>query len=65
MFAVQIEILASSTLFEAGSQLQLDVLGHDAARYPAIRHARLANEGTHTIHTGGVNDSQLLVPIVG
>jgi uncharacterized protein len=61
---VQIEILPSSTLFEAGTRLVVDVLGHDAARYPALRHARLANRGTHTIYTGGGYDSHLLAPFV-
>jgi hypothetical protein len=61
---VQMEILPSSTLFEAGTRLQVDILGHDAARYPALRHARLANRGTHTIYTGGAYDSHLLVPFV-
>jgi predicted acyl esterase len=31
---VEIEILASSTLFEVGSRLQLAVLGTDVSRYP-------------------------------
>jgi predicted acyl esterase len=53
--AVEIEILASSTLFEAGSSLLVDVLGHDADRYPAFRHGRTVNRGTHTIHE--VDDS--------
>jgi len=61
---VQIEIWPSSTLFEAGTRLQLDVLGHDGARYPPMRHGRLVNQGTHTVHTGGVHDSHLLVPFV-
>jgi predicted acyl esterase len=62
--AVEIEILASSTLFEAGSTLQLDVLGQDADRYPAFRHRPTVNEGSHTIYTGGAYDSHLLVPVV-
>ena len=61
---VEIEILASSTFFEAGSILVLDVLGHDAARYPAFRHARTVNRGRHTLHTGGPHDSFLLAPFV-
>ena len=62
--AVEIEILASGTLFEAGSSLSVDVLGHDADRYPAFRHGRTVNRGTHTIHTGGRFDSHLLAPVV-
>jgi predicted acyl esterase len=61
---VEIEILPSATLFEAGSCLSVDVLGRDADRYPAFRHARTVNRGTHTIHTGGRFDSHLLAPIV-
>jgi predicted acyl esterase len=60
-----IEILASSTLFESGSSLAVEVLGRDAARYPGFRHRRTVNRGYHTIHTGGRFDSHLLVPRVG
>jgi hypothetical protein len=60
---VDIEILSSSTLFEAGTHLVVDVLGHDAARYPAFRHGRSVNRGVHTIHTGGPYDSHVLVPV--
>ena len=61
---VEIEILASSTLLEAGSSLAVDVLGHDAARYPAFRHRHTVNRGYHTIHAGGRFDSHLLLPRV-
>jgi hypothetical protein len=61
---VDIEILASSTLFERGSSLSVDILGQDADRYPAFRHSRTVNRGTHTIHTGGRFDSHLLAPVV-
>jgi putative CocE/NonD family hydrolase len=61
---VEIEVLASSTHFETGSILRLDVLGHDAAHYPGFRHRRTVNRGLHTIHTGGPFDSHLLVPYV-
>jgi hypothetical protein len=37
---VQIEILASSTLFEPGSSLRVDILATDPARYPAFKHGR-------------------------
>jgi predicted acyl esterase len=59
-----IEILASGTLFEAGSSLSVDVLGRDADRYPAFRHGCTVNRGTHTIHTGGRFDSHLPAPVV-
>jgi predicted acyl esterase len=62
---VEIEILPSSTLFESGSSLAVEVLGHDAARYPAFGHRKTVNRGYHSIHTGGRFDSHLLVPRVG
>jgi len=61
---VEIEVLASSTFFESGSTLDLEILGHDAAKYPAFRHRRTVNAGQHTVHTGGSFDSQLLAPFV-
>ncbi len=61
---VEIEILPSSTAFEAGSKLQLDVLGHDPARYPAFSHSGLVNRGRHTLHTGGEFDAHLLIPVI-
>ena len=61
---VEIEILPSSTAFEPGSQLRLDVLGHDADRYPAFRHDSTRNRGRHYVHAGGRYDSRLVVPVV-
>jgi predicted acyl esterase len=61
---VEIEVPGSSTLFESGSTLTVEILGHDAARYPAFRHRRTVNNGLHTIHTGGRFDSHLLAPFV-
>jgi uncharacterized protein len=48
---VEIEILATSTLFESGSSLAIEVLGHDAARYPGFRHRGTVNRGYHMIYT--------------
>ena len=62
--AVEIEVLASSTLFEAGSSLMLEVGGHDLARYPAFAHRRTVNRGHHVVHTGGRFDSHLLASFV-
>jgi uncharacterized protein len=59
---VEIEIWPSATLFEAGTTLQVTVMGHDAAKYPMFGHRRLVNRGRHTIHTGGPYDSCLTVP---
>jgi predicted acyl esterase len=53
---VEIEILASSTLFEEGSTLLVDVLGHDADTYPAFRHQPTMNHRWHSIHTGATYD---------
>ncbi|HEY1503654.1 MAG TPA: CocE/NonD family hydrolase [Stellaceae bacterium] len=61
---VEIEILPSSTWFEAGSRLELAVLGTDAAKYPAFKHKRTVNRGTHSINCGGRYDSHLLVPVI-
>ena len=59
----EIEILASSTYFEAGTSLRLDVLGQDAVRYPAFKHGRSVNSGVHSIHTGGKYPSALIAPL--
>ena len=59
---LEIEILASSTLFEAGSTLRLDVLGTDAERYPAFRHGRTVNRGRHCLHTGAACPSKSTDP---
>ncbi len=58
---LSIEIWPSSTHFEAGSELVVEIVGHDADHYPVLRHAT-ANRGTHTIHTGGVTPSALVAP---
>jgi predicted acyl esterase len=61
--ALEIEIWPSSTLFEAGSTLQVGVGGHVAAKYPAFGHRKLVNRGLHTIFTGGRYDSHLVIPV--
>ena len=61
---VEVEILPSSTLFESASSLQLDILGRDAARYPAFKHGRNINRGRHAVHTGGAYPSALLAPLL-
>ena len=50
--------------FEAGTRLCVEVLGHDAARYPAFKHGRSVNRGTHSIYAGGRYPSALLTPFV-
>lgn len=61
---VELEVLASSTAFEAGASLRLDIAGRDLAKYPAFRHSSTVNRGFHTIYTGGPYDSCLWVPWV-
>jgi hypothetical protein len=59
-----VEIWPSSTLFEVGSELVVEIIGHDADRYPVLRHKAAINRGTHTIHTGGTTPSVLVVPLI-
>jgi len=58
-----VEIWPSSTYFEAGSELIVEIVGHDADRYPVLRHVS-ANRGTHTVHTGGLTPSALVAPML-
>ena len=60
---LEIEIWPSSTLFEAGSMLQVAIQGHDAAKYPAFGHREVVNRGVHRIFTGGRYDSHLVIPV--
>jgi predicted acyl esterase len=60
----EIEILCSSTWFEAALRLDVVILGRDAAKYPAFRHRHLTNRGRHKIHCGGRFDSHLLLPLI-
>ena len=60
---LEIEIWPSSTLFAAGSTLQIAIQGHDGAKYPAFGHRKLVNRGLHTIFTGGRYDSHLVIPV--
>jgi predicted acyl esterase len=59
---VEIEILPSSTLFEAGSTLRLVVQGRELIDYPGFGHDDTVNRGDHRLRTGGRYDSHLLVP---
>ena len=59
-----IEIWPSSTYFEVGSERVVEIVGHDADRYPAFRHRAAINRGIHTIHTGGATPSVLVVPLI-
>ena len=63
----QIEILPSSTRFEAGSRLRLLIKGRDIYNYPKpmlyMHHEDSVNRGMHRIRTGGDAPSYLLVPV--
>jgi hypothetical protein len=59
-----IEIWPSSTHFEAGSELVVEIGGHDLDRYPVLRHKSAVNRGSHTLHTGAATPSVLVVPLV-
>ncbi len=59
-----VEIWPSGTHFEAGSELVVEIVGHDADRYPVLRHKAVVNRGTHTVHTGGATPSALVVPLI-
>ncbi|MFI5306005.1 MAG: CocE/NonD family hydrolase [Polyangiales bacterium] len=61
---VEIEILPSSTSFEAGESLRLVIGGADIYSHAMLHHRERCNEGTHTLHLGGQYDSGLLVPFV-
>jgi predicted acyl esterase len=59
-----LEIWPSSTHFEAGSELVVEIVGHDADRYPVLRHKASINRRNHTIHTGGTTPSAVVVPTI-
>ncbi len=65
---VEVEIWPSSTLFRAGEQMRLVILGRDP--FPEVPNAEIAfhpstrNAGRHIIHAGGRYDSHLLIPVI-
>ena len=65
---LEIEIWPSGTRFEKGETLRLIVQGSDVNKYPKplvyARHEDTVNRGRHSIHTGGKQDSHLLIPVV-
>jgi uncharacterized protein len=63
-FPVDIEILPSSTLFEAGSRLELVVQGRDIDPARNLQHKKSFNAGRHRIHSGPGFDSHLLLPVI-
>jgi predicted acyl esterase len=67
---VEIELWPSSTLFKAGETIRLVVAGSDIYRreegvpLPFPMHEETRNKGTHIIHTGGLHDSVLRLPVI-
>ena len=61
---LNVEILPSSTLFEAGSSLVLELRGRDIIDLPNFQHHRIFNCGNHTLYTGPRHPSRLLVPLL-
>jgi hypothetical protein len=59
-----IEILPSSTLYEAGSSMVLEIRGRDVVELPNFRHHQVFNCGNHTVWCGEAFPSRLLVPRV-
>jgi len=59
---VEIEILPSSTFFEAGETLRLVVSGRDILEFARFGHDETVNQGRHELHAGGAHPSYLLIP---
>ena len=63
---MEVAVLDSATVFEAGQTLRLVVQGHDVHWDDSpfsLRHAELRNRGRHVLYTGGRFDSHLLLPV--
>ena len=60
---VEIEILPSSTLFEAGESLRLVVSGRDILEFARFGHDQTVNKGRHQLYAGGAFPSYLLIPL--
>jgi predicted acyl esterase len=61
---MNVEILPSSTFFEKGSTLVLELRGRDITELPNFQHHRIFNSGQHTVYAGQKFPSRLLVPVV-
>lgn len=65
---VDVEIVASSTRFFKDESLKITIQGTDIFRNDEIPqmmlHEASANKGKHFIHTGGVFDSYLVMPVI-
>lgn len=56
---IEVEVWATSMVFEAGSRIRLDVNAHDGQHYFAAY-----NLGDNTVYTGGDRASYVVLPIV-
>jgi hypothetical protein len=61
---LNVEILPSSTLFEAGTSLVLEIKGRDVTEVPNFQHHQVFNSGFHTLWCGSSFLSVLLVPLI-
>ena len=61
--SVELEILPSSTVFEAGETLRLVISGRDILEFGRFGHDDTVNHGRHELHAGGAHPSHLLVPL--
>ena len=64
---LDVEIWPSSTLFKPGESLRVRIQGNDIFRYDLPQeqlHQDSVNKGQHYIHSGGVYDSYIVLPVV-
>jgi predicted acyl esterase len=64
---VDIEIWPSSTYFEPGASISVTIQGNDIFRYNLKQvqlHEASVNKGIHSVYTGALYDSYLVVPVV-
>jgi predicted acyl esterase len=61
---LNVEMLSSSTFFEAGTSFVLELRGRDITELANFQHHRIFNCGKHTLFTGGEFPSRLLVPMI-
>lgn len=63
--AVDVEIWPSGTRFEAGEALELRIMAGDPYPGAALwRHVGTRNRGRHVLHTGGIHDARLVLPVL-
>jgi predicted acyl esterase len=60
---LNVEILPSGTVFEAGSSMVLELRGRDITELANFQHHHVFNAGNHTVWCGSGFPSRLLVPM--